>query len=370
MTKFQFSRILAIYSLCLAAMGLSSCSNEKPTPISSIRELVQNPCKAPAAEVAKRKMMEHYTSYLAGTETLRDFPYIATVALISGLEKREDSEILPILIELAAAGADVLAAEESAGLNAMHGAALAGVRNSMIWLEQQGVSRESRDNLGRTPSMMAAMGGQLETLKTLSSTPAALMVEDNMGQRLHFYAAQGGSLPCLKYLEEQGLDIIAPATKNNAGQPIIVAAYSGSIPCVEFLQAKGADLYATFGDGVNAFHYAAWGGQSEMLSYLLSKGFDIHTLDKNGCNALHHAAFGGHVPVMKTLCEAGIDINLRDNSSMTPLFIAAMQGHFAAVEFLLSHGADKTVRDATGQTAADYARMRGHADIYHLLTQQ
>ncbi len=363
-------RILATTVLCLAAVGLSSCSNEKPAPVKSIHALVKSSCKEPGAEVARKEMMEHYESYLAGTESLRDFPYIATVALISGLEKREDSEILPILIELAAAGADVLAAEESAGLNAMHGAALAGASNTMIWLEQQGVSRESRDNLGRTPSMMAAMGGQLETLKTLTSTPAALMVEDNMGQRLHFYAAQGGSLPCLKYLEEQGLDIIAPATKNNAGQPIIVAAYSGSIPCVEFLLAKGADLYATFGDGVNAFHYAAWGGQSEMLSYLLSKGFDIHTLDKNGCNALHHAAFGGHVPVMKTLCEAGIDINHRANSSMTPLFIAAMQGHFAAVEFLLSHGADKTVRDATGQTAADYARMRGHADIYHLLTQQ
>ena len=362
-------RILATTALCLAAVGLSSCSNEKPTPISSIRALVQNPCKDPAAEVARKKMMEHYELYLAGSESLRDFPYIATVALISALERREDSEILPILKDLAAAGADVLAAEESAGLNAMHGAALAGARNTMIWLEQHGLSRECRDNLGRTPSMMAAMGGRLDVLKSLTSSPDELMVQDGMGQGLHIYAAQGGSLPCLKHLEEQGLDIIAPSTKN-AGNPIIAAAYSGSIPCVEFLLAKGADLNATFGDGVNAFHYAAWGGQSEMLSYLLSKGFDIHTLDKNGCNALHHAAFGGHVPVMKTLCEAGIDINHRANSSMTPLFIAAMQGHFAAVEFLLSHGADKTVRDATGQTAADYARMRGHADIYHLLTQQ
>ena len=369
MMKIIFQRILATSALCLAAAGLSSCSNEKPTPISSIRALVENPCKDPAAEVARRKMMEHYTSYLAGTETLRDFPYIATVALISGLENKEDSEFLPVLIELAERGADVLAAEESAGLNAMHGAALAGARNTMIWLEQQGLSRECRDNLGRTPSMMAAMGGRLDVLKSLTSSPDELMVQDGMGQGLHIYAAQGGSLPCLKYLEEQGLDIIAPSTKN-AGNPIIAAAYSGSIPCVEFLLAKGADLNATFGDGVNAFLYAAWGGQSEMLSYLLSKGFNIHTLDKNGCNALHHAAFGGHVPVMKTLCEAGININQRSNSSMTPLFVAAMQGHLAAVEFLLSQGADKTARDATGQTAADYARMRGHADIYHLLTQQ
>ena len=369
MTMPSFHRILATTALCLAAVGLSSCSNEKPTPVKSIHAFVQSSCKEPGAEVARKKMIEHYESYLAGTESLRDFPYIATAALISGLEKREDSEILPILIELAAAGADVLATEESAGLNAMHGAALAGASNTMIWVEQQGLSRESRDNLGRTPSMMAAMGGRLDVLKTLTSSSDELKVLDGMGQGLHIYAAQGGSLPCLKYLEEQGLDIIAPSTKN-AGNPIIVAAYSGSIPCVEFLLAKGADINATFGDGVNAFQYAAWGGQSEMLSYLLSKGFDIHTPDKNGCNALHHAAFGGHVPVIKTLCEAGIDINHRGNSSMTPLFIAAMQGHFAAVEFLLSQGADKTVRDATGQTAADYARMRGHADIYHLLTQQ
>ena len=298
-------------------------------------------------------------------EELNAYPYIPTLAFLAGVEHQGDA-MLPVLQELAAAGADVFAVEESTGMSALHGAVFAGARETMQWLEQQGLSRTALDKLGRTLSMIAAMGGQLEMLKELTPASADLLVQDVMGQGLHLYAAQGGSLPCLEYLEERGLDVTVPGAKNG-GSPLIAAAYSGSIPCVEFFLNKGIDIHVSFKDGVNALMYAAWGGQPEMLSYLMSKGMKADYLDKEGNSALHHAAFGGHVEVLKMLCEAGLDVNLANGSTkMTPLMISARRGYVSAVEYLLSQGADKNARDINGLTAADYAHL---IDILTLLEQ-
>ena len=119
----------------------------------------------------------------------------------------------------------------------------------------------------------AAFDGDLETVKELVGSGAAVDARDEAGlTALHYAAAEG------------------------------------HVSVVEYLVGQGADVNATDNEGWMALHWAA----------------------------LHYAAWFGHLDVVKFLVGAGADLEARDEDGRTARDLAAYRGHTDVVEYLES----------------------------------
>lgn len=172
----------------------------------------------------------HYRAYQIGKESIHDYPYVGGFMALVAMNGSK-IEVLPVLKELYAAGADIKMTDET-GITALHFAALLGDRDAIKWLTEKGASEEQRTGTGASLVMYAAWGGHIEILKEYMEKNPNLHDKDNMGQGIHVYAAFGGSVECLKYLKDKGLDITEPG--NNGVSSLIAAGNKGDYNCIVF----------------------------------------------------------------------------------------------------------------------------------------
>jgi ankyrin repeat protein len=156
---------------------------------------------------------------------------------------------------LVAAGADLEISGEPSGAHPLHVAAQVDEPAIALLLIDRGAHVDSLDGEGRTPLMVAATNGSLDTATVLLNEGANPAAEDSI-----YHDA-----------------------------PIHFAAWSKHADIVDLLLSRGVDVNSSDGNGETPLHEAATADAPEVVELLLAKGADPTIRDNAGNTPLQVA---------------------------------------------------------------------------------
>jgi uncharacterized protein len=170
------------------------------------------------------------------------------------------------------------------------------------------VDRNSRDELGLSPAMLALYRGET------GEAEALLPNEPNVFEAAAFDR------------EERLVELLA-------GDPGLARAFSG--------------------DGFTALHLAAFFGHAEAVRLLLDAGADPNAVGASEqigpVQPLHSAAATGRLECARLLLDRGADVNARQGGGFTALHAAAASSDAELARLLLAAGADETAKADDGR---------------------
>lgn len=204
---------------------------------------------------------------------------------------------------VAALGGSALANDHEDALNA----ARLGDTRQLTELVQRGVSVNTSDEQGNTLLLLAAMEGQLATVKALLALSPDLALRNVSGD-----------------------------------SPLMMAALKGETEIVEVLLEAGAPVNV---DGWTPLIYAAFEGHLEIVERLLARGADVNALAPNQSNALMFAARNGHMTVVQRLLKTDINVDQVNDRGFTAETWAVSNGNTKIADLII---AERKRRAANG----------------------
>lgn len=279
----------------------------------------------------------------------------------------------------------------------LHAAAVTGSAHCAKILLDAGLDPDEEDSEGRTPAMLASLGGDatrdvLELLPEpdLGSGPA---LRDLLTRSLINEDPQG-----LKKAIEHGADVSQKIESDYSTEstPLIIAACKGNVEMIQILLDAGADIeqvdwpqgqkrdlgglkFLLEQSGFDSLigmpmtsarsplGWAALYGQIEAMKCLLEAGADKQATDVFGFTALHLAAIGDNAPTVAYVCEIGLDPNAEGFDGYTPLHAAAVANSVKAIPILVEAGANTTRKNKGGETPVVVAREFGKPGVRNKL---
>jgi ankyrin repeat protein len=212
---------------------------------------------------------------------------------------------------------------------------------------------------------LAATKGDLAEIRSFIEKGTDIDTKDAIGWTPLLWAALAGQHDAAEFLISKGADINA---KNQDGATALqMACRAGRKDVVELLIDKHADINTPNNDGRTALHFAASQGNVEIIKLLLDKGANVNATNQTGATPLHLACSSGKKDVVELIIEKNADVNAKDHDGWTALHIAALRGYTEIVKILLAKGADANIKNNYGQTALSLAKDRNHPEIIELL---
>lgn len=195
--------------------------------------------------------------------------------------------------------------------------------NEIKWLVADGadVNAESRDQW--MPSAIAALGGDLEMVKSIFGEGAAL-----------------------------------DASTGKGWTALMIATIEGRVEAVRALLEHGAQVNAENNKGWTALRFAVSMDETQILRVLLDAGADANIADHEGKTALMQAAGENIKESLKTLLDAGADSRIKDHTEQTALMIAQKRGHTEIVK-LLNEAKSLIVTDTQTSVLNDNSKVTG-----------
>ena len=273
---------------------------------------------------------------------------------------------------LIADGAD-LRYRGSAGITALHIAAVRSRADVVAALIEGGAEVDARDNDASTPLLDAAKHSARETnfpgrpstrhpaesIRILLAAGADANARDSWGNTT--LLGSGATAPPEVYalLLDAGAD--PDIAHDDGATPLGAALERNNLGALRLLLDAGADpdLYHTRGYA-NTVHYAIDHNLPEALALLLGAGAHANAPNDRGLTPLHTAnrsAHGGS-DLITTLLNAGADPNVADPRGRTALH-TVRRAPFAMA--MLEAGADLHIRANDGATALHHATLPGVA---------
>ena len=287
--------------------------------------------------------------------------------------------------------------EDNSGANALHFAAEGGDTDIIDLIHTHLLNIESKTSQGRTPLMMAALGGKLQAVKWFLEKGATVNCDDNRGWNTLHFAAEGGDTDIIDLIHTHLPNV---DSKTNEGYtPLMVAAFNGKLPVVKWFLEKGATVTLKDKAGWNMLHFAAQGGDTYILDlihnhvpniesrslvgitplmvavgncklhavqWFIEKGASVACVDENGCNILHFAAKNCDPDIIHRILTYVPDIESKTAFGETPLIIAVRHGKLQSVKYLLERGANPLAKDKNGRDSLYHASSQD-ADFLNLL---
>ncbi|WP_160168317.1 ankyrin repeat domain-containing protein [Novipirellula maiorica] len=279
----------------------------------------------------------------------------------------------------------------------LHIAAVAGSPKCAALLLAAGLDPQAVDSEGRTPAMLASLGGT-HTAEVLQLLPEPDLNDITALVDLATRGICGGDAVAVQKAIDHGFDITTPVqtTYGVVWTPLTLAAIQGNVDVLQILIDAGTELdqsdwteskrpvmkgirylyenggLETFADPVapidrTALGWAALHGHVEAVRCLLAAGADTSRLDALSMTALHNAALGNQPAIIKMLVDTGFDLHAEAFDKMTPLHVAAEVNAIPSVKTLLNLGADPTRLNKRGESPYLSAKLLGKPGAYRFL---
>ncbi|XP_071116428.1 ankyrin repeat domain-containing protein 50-like [Haliotis cracherodii] len=260
-----------------------------------------------------------------------------------------------------------------------------------------------RDDMGKTPLIVAAWKGRRGVFGLLVSRGADASLQDAYSNNILHWASHGGNVAMVQcVISRRHVDINSRG--NHGYSPVMMAAERGHKEVVTLLAQKGCDMSHVTNGGNNILHVACTRGDVSMVKLLLLmnivdinsrganertatmmsvlkghsavfellviEGSDLSPVSSNNNNILHEACVGGDVSIVNYIISKGVvAINSRGKYDRTPVMVAAEFGHADVLELLVREGGDVNLRSSEGNTILHAACLGGHVKmVLHVLS--
>lgn len=197
---------------------------------------------------------------------------------------------------------------------------------------------------GATPLHDAVSANDLPAVRRLLAVPGAPLREarDELGRTPLLLAAELDRPAIAKALVLAGADVNAKDARQDS--PYLLAGAEGRLAILELTLAHGADLKSVNRYGGTALIPAAERGHVEGVRRLIAAGVAVDHVNRLGWTALLEAILlsdGGsaHQDIVRQLIAAGADVNLPDRDGVSPLAHAERKGHREIARLLRAAGA-------------------------------
>ncbi len=239
----------------------------------------------------------------------------------------------------------------------------------------QGANVNAKQDLGRTPLILAAGLGHLRSLEALIAAGADVNASDVSGYTaLMIAASKYTGLDMVNALIRAGANVniasVRDRFENKLGwSPLIFAVRNGSLYVVNALIQAGADVNAEDSYHLTVLDHAIWERDDEKVSALIKAGVNVNAVDGTDQTPLMKAAWQPHQGIVNALIKAGVDVNAVDNVGQTALYASAMHGDLNSVKALIEAGANPNAKTEFGETAFDIAIKRNKSEVANYLRQ-
>lgn len=223
-------------------------------------------------------------------------------------------------------------------------------------------------NSGFTPLMMAAMHGNVNTVRVLLSRGANIDFQDEMfGKSALQLAAKNGHVDTVEELLHRGARINIADIKGMT--PLLYSSRNGHFNIVVTLIKYGANINTPDVNNWSAVHYAAKNGHKDITFYLAKSGAILSNKESlDGKTPLMLAAQYGRPETVSVLLENGVNVKtVSTNDHVTALILAAKEGHKGVVSILVNAGADLDALDRFAWSALHYTASWGRRETTSIL---
>jgi len=226
--------------------------------------------------------------------------------------------------------------------------------NKVTLLLSQGAPLEGRDDLGRTPLILASRGYP-EIVKMLLARGAKIDAAENDGDLAIAHACESGDLTSAQMLLAAGSDI--HHINKNGHSALMLAAREGHDALVSLLISHRVDVNQNGPEG-SAIWWAVGGDKQSIVQLLIDAGADPNLKSTRPADPqnprvtlLASATVTNDLAMIDLLLAHGANINGRGEDGTRPLMVAVWSAKEETVLYLLEKGADPNAVDDLGQTA-------------------
>ena len=215
---------------------------------------------------------------------------------------------------------------------------------------------DSRDQVGSTPFLLAAIFDNAKVLHALKDLNADIHAVDHLGRNALTWAGIENSVSALTYLIEI-LDFDPNFRDVALRTPLFWACWHGAPNAAEYLLSHGADPNALNDLAETPLMVAAKVGRPNAVAQLLKHpDIQIDYRDKSRRTSLSYALQFQKEAVARKLLEAGADVNIQGQMGRSCLSIAAQWSRFQIFEMVANvERADLGSLDKQGQSPLAHA---------------
>ncbi len=224
-------------------------------------------------------------------------------------------------------------------------------------LEKNGLKLETdKDGRGRNAILShISRADNLELTQYFISKGVDIHAKDKNGNGVFHYAALGGNLEVLKSLvEDYEVDfLVNEETKQNAfhfaTRRTLEADAPSPLPLYAYLESLGLDPALNSKDNQNALHNLAYRTNNvELIKYFVNKGANPALVDVEGNTPLINAAARGSKDKVAYFLRFSHDVNHQNKEGYTALTRALKTNDMGVVKLLDMNGAQTNIVDSQG----------------------
>lgn len=196
-----------------------------------------------------------------------------------------------------------------------------------------------------TPLLHAVATNDVSAVQKILNNPTQpglLETRDELGRTPLLLATDHNRIAIARALIAAGADVNAKDSRQDS--PYLLAGAQGRLEILKMTLAHGADLGSTNRYGGTALIPAAERGHVAVVRTLIDAGVKVDHINRLGWTALLEAIIlsdGGtrHQEIVRMLIAAGANVNLADKDGVTPLQHALRRNYTAMVTMLRAAGA-------------------------------